>query len=197
MLAVPPVITYSQITAKTPAEIVSIREAIRKSPNLRWRRLVAEYYDFGIADLVGHDIAEVSLACSEGLPYSQPRGRVLRSLDAWAREVREQTENWWGEFKRNPGSFQNSPNRFRMVVLHTVLSCGLKVSCNPSYMGESDKRDCRYLFLHGPLTGFGGTCGTLAALFTAVGRRLGYPLWLVEDTRPSFRPLGGTERRAV
>jgi hypothetical protein len=146
------ILTYPQTFARASAEVVQIREALAKWPNSRWRQLVAEYYGFGIADLVGHDFAEVSLACSEGLPNAQPRDRVLATLDDWVCEVRKQTENWWGEFRKGPAKFGNSENRYRMVVLCTVLTCGCNIACDRSYTGDSDKRDARYLFIDGPLS---------------------------------------------
>jgi hypothetical protein len=45
---------------------------------------------------------------------------------------------------------------------------------NPDF---SDSRD---LFIHGIIDGDGGTCSSMPVLYVAVGRRLGYPLKLVE-----------------
>jgi hypothetical protein len=52
--------------------------------------------------------------------------------------------------------------------------------------GEYDGRDSRNLFLHGLLAGYGGTCVTLPVLYIVIGRRLGYPLWLVKSKAHFF-----------
>ncbi len=45
---------------------------------------------------------------------------------------------------------------------------------------DPDFRDSRDLFIHGIIDGPGGTCASMPVLYVAVGRRLGYPLKLVE-----------------
>jgi len=45
---------------------------------------------------------------------------------------------------------------------------------------EPDFRESRDLFIHGIIDGPGGTCASMPVLYVAVGRRLGYPLKLVE-----------------
>src|SRR5262249_32550659 len=47
-------------------------------------------------------------------------------------------------------------------------------------MLDPDFRDSRDLFIHGMIDGPGGTCSSMPVLYVAVGRRLGYPLKLVE-----------------
>ena len=73
--------------------------------------------------------------------------------------------------------------------------CGQKLAYVPAFGRTSDNRDCRFQFIDGPLTGFGGTCGNLPVVFVAIGRRLGYPLWLVQTHDHCFaRWDGGGER---
>jgi hypothetical protein len=52
--------------------------------------------------------------------------------------------------------------------------------------GEYDGRDSGNLFIHGLLTGRGGSCVSMPALTVAIGRRLGYPLRLVNAKLHTF-----------
>jgi hypothetical protein len=71
-------------------------------------------------------------------------------------------------------------NQFRVMVMITVLQRDLGVKYNLAFNeGDYDGRDSRNLFIHGLLTGHGGTCNTMPVLYTAIGRRLGWPLRLV------------------
>ncbi len=67
-----------------------------------------------------------------------------------------------------------------MLVLVMVLqrNLGVRATIIRFNAGPYDATDSRNLFLHGLLTGHGGTCVTMPVLYTAIGRRLGY---LVED----------------
>jgi hypothetical protein len=170
-----------------PPEIAHIYGAIAMHPNSRWRRLVADFYEYGDQAPAGCDIADMNLTCSEGLPHCQGRERMLSTLKEWTHEVHEQTVACWGEFASNPDYFENSSNKYRMMVLKTVLSCRYKVWSIASYRGfRPDSRDCRFIFLDGPLTGLGGNCSGLAVLIVAIGRRLGYPLWFVKTRDHGF-----------
>jgi hypothetical protein len=52
--------------------------------------------------------------------------------------------------------------------------------------GDYNATDSRNLFIHGILTGHGGTCVTMPVLYIAIGRRLGYPLKLVRAKEHFF-----------
>ncbi len=56
--------------------------------------------------------------------------------------------------------------------------------------GPYNASDSRFLFIHGLLTGFGGTCVSMPILYLAIARRLGYPLKLVETKEALLLPLG-------
>jgi hypothetical protein len=78
-------------------------------------------------------------------------------------------------------------SHLRMLVLVTVLQRNLGVRYNLAFSeGEYDASDPRNLFLHGLLSGHGGTCATMPVLYTAIGRRLGYPLKLVHAREHLF-----------
>ena len=86
-----------------------------------------------------------------------------------------------------PEEFKHSPNRFRMAALVTVLQRHLGVHYYlPFNEGDYNATDSRNLFIHGVLNGHGGTCVTMPVLYVAIGRRLGYPLKLVEAYQHLF-----------
>jgi Transglutaminase-like superfamily len=61
----------------------------------------------------------------------------------------------------------------------TVLQRDLGVRYNLAFSESPyDGTDSRNLFIHGLLSGHGGTCVTMPVLYAAIGRRLGYPMKL-------------------
>lgn len=134
------------------------------------------------------DVAELNLMAAVGLPGSEDLNVVtlLRKLDGWAKLVAVGTSNAMKCF-HNREYRGVTPCRFRMMALVTVVQRNLGVHYKlPFSEGEYDASDSRDLFLHGPLTGHGGTCATMPILYVAIGRRLGYPLKLVEAKQHLF-----------
>lgn len=128
------------------------------------------------AELMIYDIAELNLLVACGLPGAEDLdvGACLRKLDTWANLVRLNTLNWWSEFTGSPETFEHSPGKFQMTALVTILQRYLGVRYHLAFSeGEYDGTDSRNLFLHGLLSGHGGTCVTMPILYAAVGRRLG------------------------
>jgi hypothetical protein len=86
--------------------------------------------------------------------------------------------------------FHHSPGYFCCYYLLQVLQedCGVKYNLarvlDPDFQNPNcwnpDFSDSRDLFIHGIIDGPGGTCASLPVIYIAVGRRLGYPLKLVE-----------------
>ena len=102
-----------------------------------------------------------------------------------------ETRRHWYRFVALPEKFKNSPGFFCCSFLLQVLQEDFGVEYNPlrvrdaSFQNprclEPDFRDSRDLFIHGIIDGAGGTCASMPVLYVAVGRRLGYPLKLVES----------------
>lgn len=87
-------------------------------------------------------------------------------------------------FTREPGRFDGSLGKFYMAVLCTTLQRECGVRYNPERAKEpGDAHDSRDRFIHGITHGEGGTCASLPVLYAAVGRRLGYPLRIVQGAR--------------
>jgi hypothetical protein len=141
------------------------------------------------AELAGHDIAAVNLACAAGLPGAEglDAAPCLAQLDAWAEHVGRETARCAAQFERAPAAFGDSWAYFRVLVLATVLQQDCGVRYEPTLIERDDFfADARNLFLHGVLQGQGGTCSSLPPVYVAVGRRLGYPLRLVQTNSHLF-----------
>ncbi|MGO8745862.1 MAG: transglutaminase family protein [Thermoguttaceae bacterium] len=162
--------------------------------------------------LGGRDIGSLNLEAALGLPGAENLNldACVEKLNAWAKQVRAYTQDHWYLFQRSPEEYDFSRGHFLMLALVTFLQKHLDVHYNLSFNeGEYNATDSRNLFLHGVLSGHGGTCATMPVLYIAIGRRLGYPLYLVrakehmfarweepggerfniECTSPGFRPL--------
>jgi hypothetical protein len=132
--------------------------------------------------LAARDVAEINLACAAGLPGSEGLDipSCLEKLNWWAALIEGATRRMMPMFLGNPAEFDHSEAYFRILVLVTVLQRNLGIQYDPaSIKGPTDCSDSRTLFLHGVLSGYGGTCASLPILYVALGRRLGYPLKLV------------------
>ena len=159
--------------------------------------------------LASEDIAAVNLALAAELPGVKfDSEELLARLDCWTNAVRQTTGK--ALIRRSEtGKYRDmSAAMFRMFTLIEVLRHKFGVTYNLAFsQGEYDARDSRNLFLHGLLTGHGGTCVTMPVLYAAIGRRLGYPIKLVyakqhvfcrwdspqerfniESTSPGFNP---------
>jgi hypothetical protein len=142
-------------------------------------------------ELGRHDIAAVNLACAEGLPGVPPLDipASQRRIDAWTERVRADTARWLPRFHADPATYGNSPGKFRMIALFTVLQRDLGIAYRPGLTELPDAEffaDAGNMFIHAIVQGRGGACASLPVLFIAVGRRLGYPLKLVHTGRHLF-----------
>jgi hypothetical protein len=142
-------------------------------------------------ELARQDIAAVNLACAAGLPGSEQIDvrACLHRLEEWARQVRRYTEACLPDFHRRPAAFNNSEAYFRILCLVTALQRDLGLRYNPAKIPDHAPLDTADVFIHGALFGDGGTCGSMAVVYTAVGRRLGYPLKLVKARRGEYGHL--------
>lgn len=134
------------------------------------------------------DVAELNLACAKGLPSSDDLDieRCLTKLDEWAAHVQREIERHYYRFLRSPEKFNNSQGWFCVLMMITVLQQDFGVRYNPERIRDPDFTNSRDLFLHGLISGEGGTCASMPVLYTAIGRRLGYPIKLVHTRSHVF-----------
>ena len=140
-------------------------------------------------ELETQDIAVLNLRTASSLPGSPPFdiADYLKTLDKWARQVEHETLRYYHRYLENPEKFENSEAFFNMLMLVTVLQQDFGVCYNPDRIREIDFRDSSDLFIHGMFgNGAGGTCVSMPVLYVAVGRRLGYPLFLVNAKQHIF-----------
>ena len=135
------------------------------------------------------DIGSLNLEAAIGLPGAENQNldACVQTLNAWAKHLRVYTQGHWRLFQCSPERYDFSRGQFLMLALVTFLQKRLGIHYNlPFNKGDYDATDSRNLFLHGILAGRGGTCVTMALLYIAVGRRLGYPLYLVRTKEHFF-----------
>jgi hypothetical protein len=126
------------------------------------------------------DVAAMHLACAVGLPDSdwlQPEV-CLRRLDEDAAFVKDFTEHHFPVFREQPETWGGFEPRFRVWALVRSLQKHKGVLYNPAKTAKDAVFETADYFLFGIVQGQGGSCASLPVYFTAVGRRLGYPLKL-------------------
>lgn len=155
-----------------------------------------ELSPFGLAELVKMpsnglrkcDLSQMNLICGEGLIKGEPISIFLDRLDQWAERVKTETARNWHLYERNPKEYERSPEFFKMVMMGVVLAEDFHVQYDPARrsdagatsVGEGFFGQPQRVFLHGLLGPERmGTCSSMPVLYTAIGRRLGYPLKLV------------------
>jgi len=132
--------------------------------------------------LADEGLAEMNLLCAAGLPGAEGLdvNAGLATLDGWGRRVKAETDRHLYRFRRDPGDYRDSEGYFRMLMLVTVLQQDLGVHYNMERVRRIDFRRSQDLFLHGLIgSDNGGTCVSMPVVYTAVARRLGYPVKLV------------------
>jgi len=127
------------------------------------------------------DIAEYNLLCATGLPGSQSLiiDEAVSRIDEMAHHVDAEIRRNYHRFLANPSQADNSQAKYCVLMMVTVLQQDFGVRYNPERVRSPDFRDSGDLFIHGMLSGSGGTCASMPVLYTAVGRRLGWPIKLV------------------
>ena len=103
-----------------------------------------------------------------------------RQADEWATELKASLTKSERHFHMDPGYFRNDVNFFRLGMLHQFLEQNADIAYkedqrNLTSMLYTDPSD---LFLNGVMDTRRGTCGNMAALYVAIGWRLGWPVSL-------------------
>ncbi|MCE9552183.1 MAG: transglutaminase-like domain-containing protein [Planctomycetes bacterium] len=141
-----------------------------------------QFADHSNTSLATIDIVELNLSCAVGLPGTDDLdiAACCTKKDQWADLVAYGTRRLQSRFDQQPEDYNHSEAYYRILVMVTVLQRNLGVQYNPERIHNPDYADPRDLFVHGLLTGHGGTCVSMPVLYLAIGRRLGYPLRLVQ-----------------
>jgi hypothetical protein len=144
---------------------------------LNWKQLVLESNE----QLPVHDLAEVNLACAEGLLGSEHinHDECIDRLNHYARCAAHYTERRMPEFRERPDIYDGSEAIFRIVCMITLLQKQFGIRHNQAKRPTEARLATEDVFISGALIGDGGTCASLPVVYATVGRRLGYPLKLV------------------
>jgi hypothetical protein len=175
-----------------------VADATHSSNELSTVDQLANLIGCPLETIEGYDIAALNLRCAQGLPGADDldEGRLLAWLDQAARAVHLETRRHWYRFTDAPSLYNTSFGYFCCHFLLQTLQEDFGVRYNPARIRDPkfqdpnccdpDFRDSRDLFIHGIIDGPGGTCTSMPVLYVAVGRRLGYPLKLVETRGHRF-----------
>lgn len=166
----------------------------------RQPRSLAELVSLPSEKLELVDFGVMNLLCAEGLPGSENLNveKESATLDEWAELVKRLTKEQHFLFERAPADYENSENNFKMFMLVEVLQTRCGIHYNPDWLyistnknvprreGYAPYRDCRNIFINGLIEQRLGTCANMAALYVAVARRIGYPVYLVRSKSHFF-----------
>lgn len=184
-------------------------QALRSRPTLpassapTARPTPASYYDLlamSPDELAKVDIALMNLLCAKGLPGAENLDvpTVLKQIDEWAAKVKFETERHLYRVKdpRYAEHYANSEARLRAEFIVQTLQEDCGVHYNPERIGTPDWRNSQDLFLHGLVgSSNGGSCSSMPLIYTAIGRRLGYPMKLVLADSHIFCRWDGADER--
>ena len=149
------------------------------------------------------DMARMNLLCAEGLAGSEQLDveKDLTAIDEWAVQANQDLQRFTPLYYAHPEKFPDvhSESEWKMYVLFGFLRERQGIGYNPDlkalfakgygYIEEHPdefRQDARDTFLNGIVERRMGVCSSLPAIFVAVGRRLGYPLYYVHTKGHSF-----------
>ena len=135
---------------------------------------------------VDADPALLNLLCAPGVSQTE-LGSCLKTLDEWATVIGDNTRRNLHRYLESPKEFANEAE-WKLAMMCTVIGQDFKVrydaalsttnllnSSNQQFFAKSAP-----VFLNGCLgPERTGTCASLPVLYVALGRRLGYPMYLV------------------
>jgi hypothetical protein len=169
------------VFAVTRSSVSESSQAAATADGLRLPTL-GELTEMSADELQRQDIALLNLRCAEGLPGAENLDipKCLATLDRWAAWVKHETDRHLYKFRQNTKEYENSEAYFRMLMLITVLQQDCKIHYNENRIRDVDFTKSQDLFIHGMIASDnGGTCVSMPVLYTAIARRLGYPVYLV------------------
>lgn len=151
---------------------------------------IAELLTLPPEKLARLDIAQMNLLCAEGLPGTESMKiqECLERLDYWASLARANEAKYKPAYYRNPAKYESSLAKFKAIYLGLMIKEDLKVGYNMDLVNSgsvTDLRSTRFfanpddLFLQGFTKNGKGSCASLPVLMVALGRKCGYPLYLV------------------
>jgi hypothetical protein len=151
---------------------------------------VEQFTGLRLDGLGSYDILELSYCAARGLPGTEKSDldAWLAKCDEWAARVRFETCRHLYRFNpkskqpQTPLAYGDSLARFFCYFLLQVLQQDCGVRYHPDRKFKPDFCQPRDVFAHGIMDddGHGGTCASMPVVYVSVGKRLGFPIHLVE-----------------
>jgi hypothetical protein len=149
-----------------------------------------ELATLSLADLSLVDTARMNLLCAKGLPGTENLDvdEMLVVIDKWVAIARAAEKKYLPNFYKAPDKYDNSLSKFKAITLALTLQDDLRLKYNMELVRSgvmADVRSTRFfrdprdLFINGFVEKRSGTCASIPVLIVSIGRRLGYPLYLV------------------
>lgn len=135
------------------------------------------------------DVGRMNLVCADavsGLGESE-LSRLLRRLDEWAEDARRAEVRYRKTYEREPMRYDNSYAKYRAVNLALTIKEDFRCRYQKEHIRSGAMtdfssprffRNADDVFVSGLLKRRLGTCSSFPVLLVALGRRLGYPLYL-------------------
>lgn len=190
-------------TSTAPASATPVQTAFKVEP-----KTLDELLALPVDQLGQVDIARINLLCAVGLPGAEPVDpdgleHALATLDQWAKRVAKETDRHLYRVTdpRFAEHYRRSEAYYRAEMLLQVLQEDLGIKYDMTAADNFAFNDSRVAFIHGMIPTpdqsvadtSGGTCASMPVLYTAIGRRLGYPLKLVTTNSHIFVRWDGQE----
>ena len=177
--------------------------SVASSPSLQQPKTLAALLQVPADQLQNVEMARMNLLCAEGLVGSDQLDveKDLAIIDQWATQADQDLRRFTPLYQAHPEKFPDvhSESEWKMYVLFGFLRERQGIGYNPElkalfakgygYMEDHPdefRQDARDTFLNGIVERRMGVCSSLPAIFVAVGRRLGYPLYYVHTKGHSF-----------
>lgn len=128
------------------------------------------------------DIAVMNLACSTGIPGAENLNvdACLKTLDVWAAHVQSELDRNMHLFREHPEKYENSLAYFKVLLMVCVLQEDCGIHYDWEQIGRTDYGNPNDWLIQGLFNkDRSGTCSTMPVLYVAIGRRLGFPMYLV------------------
>ncbi len=153
------------------------------------------------AQLAKQDIARINLLCATDLHGSENLNvqQCLNILDEVAKQIEEATRKAISRYYQDPYFHKNySLNQFKIMAMISYVQNKLGWIYNPDLAWPPNEKTKRLLlqktgessqnaYVHGLIEPpHKGTCSSFPVLWVSLGRRLGYPLYVVQVNTHGF-----------
>ena len=150
---------------------------------------IEELVSLSASELERVDVGRMNLICADAVADfgESELPRLLRRLDEWAEDARRAEVRYRKTYEREPARYDNSYAKYRAVNLALTIKEDFRCRYQKAHIRSGAMTDFsspRFfrnpddVFVSGLLKRRLGTCSSFPVLLVALGRRLGYPLYL-------------------